>query len=97
MYKLSSADEVLAFWDKLDAKQYRQIGRKVLSLVRNPFPQDAKALEGYAGVFRVDCGEYRIIYSINKDTIEIELIGKRNDDEVYKKFKRKFTYKHLRH
>jgi len=36
----------------------------------------------------VDIGEYRIVYRIEDDTVGICLIGKRNDSEVYKRFKR---------
>jgi mRNA interferase RelE/StbE len=33
-------------------------------------------------------GEYRVIYRISGDTVEVLLVGKRNDDEVYKDWKR---------
>ncbi len=37
---------------------------------------------------RVDSGEYRIIYQLNTaNVLEILIIGKRNDDEVYRQFK----------
>jgi mRNA interferase RelE/StbE len=39
--------------------------------------------------WRVDIGEYRIIYEVEGNTLCIILIGKRNDDEVYKKLRRK--------
>ena len=89
MRKLDLTKEALNFWDGLDAKPYRQVGRKVLSLLLNPHPQDKKALIGALGYFRVDCGEYRIIYSLDDDFLRIALIGKRNDDRVYEIFKRK--------
>lgn len=41
MYKLDLTRDALAFWEKLDAKQYRQIGRKILSLLNQPQPADA--------------------------------------------------------
>jgi len=36
----------------------------------------------------VDAGEYRIVYRAT-ETVELLLVGKRNDDEVYKQLKRK--------
>jgi len=42
-----------------------------------------QALKGQEGLWRVDQGEYRIIYEITDDTIEVFRVGKRNDDEVY--------------
>lgn len=89
MRKLDLAKEALDFWDSLDAKQYRQVGRKVLSLLLNAHPHDCKTLRGAPGYFRVSCGEYRIIYCLEDDFLKIALIGKRNDDEVYKIYKNK--------
>lgn len=89
MYSLDLTKEALEFWSNLDAKQYKQIGRKVLSLLFNPSPQDVKSLIGTPGYFRVDCGEYRIIYKVEKETIKLVLIGRRNDGDVYKKIHRK--------
>lgn len=89
MRKLNPTKDALDFWNALDAKQYRQIGRKVLSLLLEPYPHDSKALVGCPEFFRVDCGEYRIIYKVEKDTVKLTLIGLRNDGDVYKKFDRK--------
>ncbi len=97
MKKINLDPDALKFWDHLDAKHYRQIGRKVTALALNLSPHDAKALVGCSACFRADCGEYRIIYEVNRDTIEILLIGKRNDDEIYKKFNHKFKYKYRGH
>ena len=46
-------------------------------------PQDCKKLEGYEGSYRVDRGEFRILYTIDEGEVEIFRVGKRNDDEVY--------------
>lgn len=89
MHKLNPTKEPLDFWNSLDAKQYRQIGRKVLSLLLDSHPNDSKALLGYTDYLRVDCGEYRIIYQLEVDTIKLVLIGSRNDGNIYKKFDRK--------
>ena len=53
-----------------------------------PLPADSEQLSGYQGLYRVDSGEYRIIYRYfpDRDLIEVILVGKRNDD-VYKRLK----------
>jgi len=76
------------FVEKVPPKHRRQIVSKSISLKDDPLPSDSKHLKGFLGYFRVDIGEYRIIYTILEPKITIELIGKRNDDEVYRKFKR---------
>jgi mRNA interferase RelE/StbE len=75
---------------KFPAKQYKQIVVKLLSLASNPKPQDCKALKGIEGGYRVDSGEYRILYYLieskneQRGQVQIFRVGKRNDDEVYR-------------
>jgi mRNA interferase RelE/StbE len=73
---------------KLPAKHARQVATKITELKTNPYPQDSIKLKGYS-YHRVDIGEYRIVYLVEEQILEILLIEKRNDDEVYKQLKRK--------
>ncbi|MEJ6485029.1 type II toxin-antitoxin system RelE/ParE family toxin [Nostoc punctiforme UO1] len=70
----------------LQAKFYKQVVSKILSLQGNSRPQDCKALKGYESGYRVDQGEYRILYTIDEESklIDVFRVGKRNDGEVYK-------------
>ncbi|NES99074.1 MAG: type II toxin-antitoxin system RelE/ParE family toxin [Sphaerospermopsis sp. SIO1G1] len=77
--KKSARKELL----KLQPKFFKQVMSKILSLVDNPKPQDYKTLQGYPNLYRVDQGEFRIIYEIKEEEIYIFRVGKRNDDEVY--------------
>jgi mRNA interferase RelE/StbE len=92
MAKLDGLQTVLDFLKGLQPKIAAQIAKKVLELNVDPLPNDSKQLIGYPGYYRVDSGEYRIIYNFNpkEDLVEIILVGKRNDDEVYKKLERLF-------
>jgi mRNA interferase RelE/StbE len=76
------------FVDGLPPKQYRQVIRKVFSLADDPLPADAAKLHGVR-MLRADVGEYRIVYTVTKDTLFVVAIGKRNDDEVYRRLKRR--------
>jgi mRNA interferase RelE/StbE len=71
---------------KLQAKQFKQVVSKILSLQGSPRPQDCKTLKGYEGGYRIDQGEYRILYTLDDETqlVDVFRVGKRNDDEVYK-------------
>jgi mRNA interferase RelE/StbE len=90
MAKLDGLETVLDFIKGLQPKIAAQIAKKVMSLNIDPFPADYKELVGYAGYYRVDSGEYRIVYRFDADAdlVEVILVGKRNDDEVYKQLKR---------
>lgn len=74
----------------LPAKHFKQIMVKVLKLLGNPYPQDFKKIcINQIDYCRVDVGEYRIIYKVDRAILYLVLIDKRNDDEVYKALKRK--------
>ncbi|MDP3965878.1 MAG: type II toxin-antitoxin system RelE/ParE family toxin [bacterium] len=75
------------FLNKLLPKHFDQVDRKIVALRENPFPQDTKRLKGMDW-YRVDVGEYRIIYNVSGNVLDVPIIGKRNDDEVYRRLKR---------
>jgi mRNA interferase RelE/StbE len=86
--KLDLSRDALGFIQTLNPKQYRQVVGTVLGLLQNPKPQDSSALIGYP-YHRVDIGEYRIIYNVAGDVLKVFLIGKRNDDEIYRTLRRR--------
>ena len=83
MLKLLVSKKAQKFLDDLPPKQFRQIIKKVFSLLENPRPHDSEELRGYP-FLRNDVGEYRIIYDVQGDTLRLIVIGKRNDEEVYR-------------
>lgn len=95
-YKLDISQNALSKLEECgrsDTKLLRQIFIKILSLRRNPKSQDCKELqnftyEGFKG-FRVDQGEYRIIYAVEEKnkTVKVGHILNRNED--YKELKHK--------
>ena len=62
MDKLDGLETVLDFLKGLSPKIAAQIAKKTLSLNVELFPHDSKQLKGYSNLYRVDSGEYRIIY-----------------------------------
>jgi len=87
MLALDLTHQAKDFLDQLDPKRFRQVVKKIFSLMENPRPSDSKALHGYP-FWRADIGEYRIIYRVEENSLKIALVGKRNDDDVYKKLSR---------
>ena len=83
-YVLQIDKSVIKTLDALPQKIFKQVVLKLFSLQANPHPQDGKKLKGYEGGYRVDRGEYRILYMIEGEKIRVFRIGKRNDAEVYR-------------
>ena len=88
MNKLDITKTAIKFLEKLPPKQFRQIVRTIFKLREVPEPHDSKQLIGHPEYRRVDIGEYRIIYRVDGDVVKICIAGKRNDSEIYKRFKR---------
>ena len=88
MRSLNFTNKALEFLRALQAKQFKQVAVNILELAQNPKPHDSKDLKGYSGLFRKDSGEYRIVYRFDDTTVYIMLVGKRNDDEIYKQLER---------
>jgi len=86
---LSMTKQAMKACAKLDAKQYRQVVSAVLGLLANPEPHDSQQLRGATrGERRLDVGEYRVVYAVLDDVVEVLVIGNRNDGDVYKQWER---------
>lgn len=84
---LDLTNQARKFLDTLPPKQFKQVGSKVMGLLREPYPNDCKHLSGHPGFRRVDIGEYRICYKVADLIIRVVVVAKRNDDAVYKQLK----------
>ena len=84
--KLSKrADKALG---KIPTKQAKQIAVRIKQLADDPEALPTVELKGYAPWRRAKSGEYRIIYKIDGDILRVALVGKRNDDEIYRLIER---------
>ena len=84
--KLSKrADKALG---KIPVKQAKQIAARIKQLADDPEALPTVELKGYAPWRRATSGEYRIIYKIDGDILRVALVGKRNDDEIYRLIER---------
>ena len=79
MLRLNLTNSSLSFLDGLPSKQFKQVVNTLFNLLKNPTPQDS----GYP-YRRVDFGEYRIVYQVQGEDLQVLVVGKRNDDDVYK-------------
>ena len=86
---LEITNDARSFLEDLPSKQYKQVASKIFELLRNPYPHDAKHIKGLSGYRRITSGEFRIVYAVVGETIRIALVGKRNDDEIYRILARK--------
>ena len=88
MLKIDASRQASAFLKSIPAKHARQIIERVEALARDPAQQPHEELRGYAPMRRLRSGEYRVIFEIDGDTLFLRLIGRRNDDDIYKSLER---------
>lgn len=81
MYHVEFKEHVVKSLLDFPPKIFKQVVMKALLLQKNPRPQDCKALKGMKDAYRVDQGEYRILYSIDdkEKNVLIAKIAHRSD------------------
>lgn len=87
MRRLDLSRRAHKFLESLPARQFRQVAMRLFDWMRDASPHDCRPLVN-SSFYRVDIGEYRIVYRIEGDAVLVAVIGKRNDDEVYRELQR---------
>ncbi len=90
MHAINLSRQAATFLQSLPAKPARQIAEKLQLLSQDPQALPSELLKGYSPMRRLRAGEYRIIFTVDERTIQVRMIGKRNDDEIYKALERGF-------
>ncbi|MDA9128973.1 type II toxin-antitoxin system RelE/ParE family toxin [Candidatus Gracilibacteria bacterium] len=85
MIKIDFSKQFLTFLKKIPRKDAQLLGEKISILRNNPSDILSKPLQGHKPLRRIRAGGYRIVYFIEQETLFISFVGKRNDDEVYRK------------
>ena len=64
--------------NKLEPPITRRIFKKVEELYENPFSKDIKRLKG-SNDFRLRIGDYRVIFAIEQNTLQVLKVGHRKN------------------
>jgi mRNA interferase RelE/StbE len=78
MYNIEWKEHALQDIEKLESSIARRIIKKVDELSENPFSKEIKRLKG-SNDFRLRVGDYRVIFSIERNVIQILKIGHRKN------------------
>ncbi len=65
--------------DGIPKAQYKKIDQAILKLPMNPFPPNCKKLAGSRNGYRLRVGDYRVLYSIEKNLITVYHVSHRKD------------------
>ncbi len=84
MHELRFDEKDISFLEKLPKQLRERIFSKIIASKEEPF-RFFRSLEG-KDFYKLRVGDYRVIADINKNAIEIVLIGHRKN--IYKRFKK---------
>ncbi len=88
MLKIQIHKNASAFLEKIPSKHARQIAERIADMRLKPDSILSEDLKGFPPFRRHKSGEYRVIFFIENETLHIPVIGKRNDDDIYKQIAR---------
>lgn len=74
-YRLKITAEILREIDRLPGNIRQRVRRAIAQLTTNPKPPSSKQMEGeLAAYYRLRIQDYRIIYTIDDEIIQIEIV-----------------------
>jgi mRNA interferase RelE/StbE len=82
MYKVRIEKSVLKSLEKISEPYFSKIKKAILGLAKNPRPVGYKKLRGRDG-FRIRVADYRIIYDIFDDILQINVIDLGHRKDIY--------------
>ncbi len=88
MLKIQLHKQVAEFLNKIPTKHARQIVERIAAMRSDPRSVLSEELKGFTPFRRMKSGEYRVIFFVEKETLHIPVIGKRNDDDIHKQIAR---------
>jgi mRNA interferase RelE/StbE len=82
MLTLRIEKAVIKALEKINEPYYSKIKSAILNLAENPRPPGYKKLKGRAG-FRIRVADYRIIYEIFDDILQVDVIDLGHRKSIY--------------
>ena len=82
MYKLRIEKAVIKALEKINEPFYSKIKKAILKLAEDPRPPGYKKLKGRDG-FRIRVADYRIIYEIFDDILQVDVIDLGHRRNIY--------------
>ena len=80
-YKIEIDKRAIKFISKQPKPQQVRIFKAIYKL---PHMGDIKAIRGHEGYYRLRVGDYRIIYTVDKDVLLVQVVEVGNRGDIYK-------------
>ena len=90
-YNVELDDAAARDFNKLRAKAKDQVAKLIDSLEVNPYIGNVRQLSRYKGLYRKRTGDYRVIYKIDDDVLEVIVVAVGPRKDVYEILKRRIS------
>lgn len=88
-YKIRWKTSAVKELNKLEKELIKNIILQVNGLAINPFPENCIKLKGTNYTYRIRSRKYRVIYSVIKKILVVEIIHIGHRKDIYKRFQRR--------
>lgn len=87
VYKVRFSRDAASYFSRLDKPTKQRISDAIDQLAINPYDRtfDVKPLVGRGDEYRLRVGKYRVLYTVNEDTVLIYVVDINSRGDVYKK------------
>ncbi|MGE3954247.1 MAG: type II toxin-antitoxin system RelE/ParE family toxin [Parachlamydiales bacterium] len=82
-YRIEFEKRAAKAFEQLPASRQRLIEKKIDSLAHQPRPNGSKKLSGGDGIYRIRCGDYRILYQVQDHRLLVLVVKLGHRREVY--------------
>ncbi len=83
MYSIVLKKKAKKFIDSLPLSEKKRLVR---AMERLPSGEDVKKMKGYADLYRLRVGDYRVIYTVNNGELVVYVIDVGNRGDIYKRY-----------
>ena len=70
--------------ERLTSREVSRIFARIEALTKDPRPKGCQKLVGESKLWRIRIGDYRVIYSIDDQTMSIDIMQVRHRSDVYR-------------
>lgn len=84
MYRVRFAPAARREFRKLPAEAQRRVAPRIDALARDPRPAAAKRLRGLPDALRIRVGDYRVVYSVTEEAVEVLVLRVAHRRDVYR-------------
>jgi len=72
-------------FDRLPREARRRLRPRIDALAEEPRPQGAKTLSGLKGALAIRVGDYRVVYRVDGEQLEVLIVRVAHRREVYRR------------